>query len=184
MSCIAREARHSLMRLHFVLWEKLQAEKISFGTEPCSLEVGWPLQYIQTHSFPPILCWNFYIGTWTSLKPLLSLGYCLTQCSLGAPRSLPKGLELLHRPLQCLSLGPRSECLLFCTRVSKISPSPLAYGSVYCSSHKCSFICGWMPKYYYWGVNTNERFVFQPCCWGRFGKLFLITISVVLNSIL
>lgn len=182
MSCIAREARHSLMRLHFVLWEKLQAENISFGTEPCCLEVGWPLQYIQTHSFPPILCWNVYIRTWTSLKPLLSLGYCLTQCSLGVPRSLPKGWSCFidHCSVCHWDQGLNAYYLAH----ELASPSRSAYGSVYCSSHKCSFICGWMPKYYYWGVNTNERFVFQPCCWGRFGKLFLITISVVLNSIL
>lgn len=60
--------------------------------------------------FAPAVSWNFPVF-WTSMKALMYMDGCLSQCSPVLPDSSQEGLELVHRPLQGLQLGLRSVSL-------------------------------------------------------------------------
>lgn len=102
-------------------------------------------------------CWNFPLETQTSIKALLTIDNCLSQCSPGLLHGRQEELEVVNRPLQVPQPELRSVCLLPDAQVVRFLSGSLVHCARFHSSDKDTFVCGCRPNFccYGWDKMMN-----------------------------
>ena len=154
----AGEAECSFTCSPFLLWEKWRAEKTFLIPELCLLGRGCGVGKVKLFLLPsplypniffaPVVCWYISTGKLISTKAFSSMGGCLRWCFSETPR------------LQPWRAGTGSQTLAGFIGTTMVFLGSFVYGARSHSSHKDSFVCGWMPSFCWgggewWGLSYS-----------------------------